>query len=265
MLNGSHDTLVAQASAPGRASVGIVRISGPRALEIARGILQQDLKPRFAHYLPFFNADQSLIDQGIALYFKGPNSFTGEDIIELQGHGGPVVMDLLIQRACELGARLAQPGEFSLQAFLNNKIDLVQAESIAALIDASSVQAARSAVHSLQGAFSLAVDTLISQLIHLRIYIEAAIDFPEEEVDFLQAGGVISRLDALLLTLEDIYHKAHVGRVLTDGLRVVIIGRPNAGKSSILNRLAGVDAAIVTDIPGTTRDILRFTFNVRSG
>lgn len=253
----TRDTIVAVATAQGRGSVGIVRVSGPLAANIASAVCDRPLTPRHAHYGIFYDYRGDIIDEGIALYFQSPHSFTGEDVLELQGHGGPVVMDLLIQRCLELGARLARPGEFSERAFLNDKLDLAQAEAIADLIDASSEQAARNALRSLQGEFSRQVQILTEQLIELRIYVEAAIDFPEEEIDFLADGHVAQKLDKLRHTLDTVRHTATQGVLIRDGMTVVIAGRPNAGKSSLLNALAGREAAIVTDIAGTTRDVLR--------
>lgn len=256
-MNVPRETIAAIATAQGRGGVGIVRISGPLAAKAADAITGRSLKPRFAHYGPFVDGSEQVIDEGIALYFPGPNSFTGEDVLELQGHGGPVVLDMLLQRCLELGSRLARPGEFSERAFLNDKLDLAQAEAIADLIEASSAQAARNALRSLQGAFSRRVDNLTEKLISLRIYVEAAIDFPEEEIDFLADGHVLNMLDAVREELSTVLREAGQGALLRDGMTVVIAGRPNAGKSSLLNALAGKEAAIVTEIAGTTRDILR--------
>ncbi|CAM3494558.1 tRNA uridine-5-carboxymethylaminomethyl(34) synthesis GTPase MnmE [Parendozoicomonas haliclonae] len=251
------DTIAAQATAPGRGSVGIIRVSGPKAAEIAEAIVKKSLTPRYAHYLPFYDRDGQVIDEGLAIYFPGPNSFTGEDVLELQGHGGPVILDLLLKEIAHLGVRLARPGEFSERAFLNDKLDLAQAEAIADLIDSSSEEAARSAVRSLQGAFSTRVNELVEELIRLRIYVEAAIDFPEEEIDFLSDGKVSQDLDRVMDSLSTVFKEARQGAIVRDGMTVVIAGRPNAGKSSLLNALSGRDSAIVTDIAGTTRDVLR--------
>ncbi|MBJ6136344.1 tRNA uridine-5-carboxymethylaminomethyl(34) synthesis GTPase MnmE [Marinobacter litoralis] len=251
------DTIAAIATAPGQAGVGIVRVSGPKASAIARAMLGFDPKPRYAHFGPFLDTQGELIDEGIGLYFPNPHSFTGEDVFELQGHGGTVILDLLLREVCTLGARLARPGEFSERAFLNDKLDLAQAEAIADLIESSSEQAARCAVRSMQGVFSRQIDDLVDAVTHLRIYVEAAIDFPEEEIDFLADGKVASDLDGLLQRVEKILSEAQQGTILRDGMKVVIAGRPNAGKSSLLNALAGREAAIVTAIEGTTRDVLR--------
>lgn len=256
-MNIPRDTIAAIATAQGRGGVGIVRISGPLASSAAQAITARALTPRYAHYGAFRDAEGDVIDEGLALYFPGPNSFTGEDVLELQGHGGPVVLDMLLQRCVQLGCRLARPGEFSERAFLNDKLDLAQAEAIADLIEASSAQAARNALRSLQGAFSLRVNDLTEKLISLRIYVEAAIDFPEEEIDFLADGHVLAMVDKVRAELSTVLKEAGQGALLRDGMNVVIAGRPNAGKSSLLNLLAGREAAIVTDIAGTTRDVLR--------
>ncbi|WP_267357187.1 tRNA uridine-5-carboxymethylaminomethyl(34) synthesis GTPase MnmE [Gilliamella sp. B2889] len=254
----NSDTIVAQATPPGRGGVGILRISGPKAQEVAKVVLGILPKPRYAHYLPFLAADGTTLDEGIALFFPNPNSFTGEDVLELQGHGGPVILDLLLKRILEIsGVRIARPGEFSERAFLNDKLDLAQAEAIADLIDASSEQAAKSALSSLQGVFSKKINELVESLIHLRIFTEAAIDFPEEEIDFLSDGKIEAELDQVIQRLNKVRHEAKQGSLLREGMKVVIAGRPNAGKSSLLNALAGREAAIVTDIAGTTRDVLR--------
>ncbi|WP_199610143.1 tRNA uridine-5-carboxymethylaminomethyl(34) synthesis GTPase MnmE [Flocculibacter collagenilyticus] len=254
----SPDTIVAQATAPGRGGVGIVRVSGPAATLVAERILGKVPKVRYAEYLPFKDEQQQPLDEGIALFFKAPHSFTGEDVLELQGHGGPVIIDMLIRAICQIGnIRIARPGEFSERAFLNDKIDLTQAEAIADLIDSNSEQAARSALQSLQGEFSEKIHTLVEHVIHLRMYVEAAIDFPDEEIDFLSDGKVAQDLNNIITSLEAVRSEAKQGSIIREGMRVVIAGRPNAGKSSLLNALAGRDAAIVTDIAGTTRDVLR--------
>lgn len=254
------DTIAAIATPPGRGGVGIVRISGPQARAIAEQVVGKSLTPRFAHYGPFFeNPDgkKQVLDQGIALFFPGPHSFTGEDVLELQGHGGPVILDCLLREILRLGARMARPGEFSERAFLNDKIDLAQAEAIADLIDSASEQAARSALRSLQGEFSQRIHELVEQLIQLRLYVEASIDFPEEEIDFLADGKVRRQVEDLLANFDSVMRSAQQGSLLREGMRVVIAGAPNAGKSSLLNALAGRDSAIVTPIAGTTRDVLR--------
>lgn len=257
MISYPRDTIAAVATAQGRGGVGIVRVSGPLALCIATTLCGRQPAPRHAYYGPFHDASGAVLDQGLLLYFPGPHSFTGEDVAEFQGHGGPVIMDLLLQRCLELGARQARPGEFSERAFLNDKMDLAQAEAIADLIEASSAEAARNAVRSLQGEFSKRVGSLTEGLINLRIYVEAAIDFPEEEIDFLADGHVLGMLDGILVELRMVLREAGQGVLLRDGMSVVIAGRPNAGKSSLLNALAGREAAIVTAIAGTTRDVLR--------
>lgn len=251
------ETIVAPATAPGRAGIGIIRISGPNVKSIAQIILKKIPQPRYAHFTKFHNEQNEILDEGLAIYFPAPNSFTGEDILELHGHGGPVIMNLLINKVCELGARLARPGEFSERAFLNDKIDLTQAEAIADLIDAASEQAARSAIRSLQGEFSQKIHQLVEALIHLRMYVEAALDFPEEEINFLADNKITQQLSNILADLNHIQMQAEQGALLREGMNIVITGKPNAGKSSLLNALSGKDSAIVTEIPGTTRDILR--------
>ncbi len=253
----AQDTIAAVATPPGRGGVGIVRVSGPRTRDIAEGLLDCIPKPRYATFARFRDHEDRVLDEGIALYFPAPGSFTGEDVLELHGHGGPVVMDLLLARALELGARPARPGEFSERAFLNGKMDLAQAEAVADLIESSTAEAARAAIESLQGAFSHQVHGLVQALIELRLYVESAIDFPEEEIDFLSDGHIGARLQGLIERLATLRANASQGRLLRDGMTVVITGLPNVGKSSLLNRLAGRETAIVTEIPGTTRDVLR--------
>ena len=257
-MNARRETITAIATAQGRGGVGIVRISGPLASKAGLAITGRELTPRYAHYGPFKGDDGLVLDEGIALYFPGPNSFTGEDVLELQGHGGPVLLDMLLKQVLALpNVRIARPGEFSERAFLNDKLDLAQAEAIADLIDASSEQAARSAMQSLQGEFSRHIHELVEKVIYLRMYVEAAIDFPDEEIDFLSDGKVAADLAEIIDYLATVKKQAAQGSILREGMKVVIAGRPNAGKSSLLNALAGREAAIVTDIAGTTRDVLR--------
>ena len=250
-------TIAAIATPPGRGGVGIVRISGPLAQHIAIELLGDVPPARRAVLRAFKDRNGATLDTGLALFFATPGSFTGEDVLELQGHGGAVVMDMLLARVLELGARLAEPGEFSRRAFLNDKLDLAQAEAIADLIDSSSIEAARAALRSMRGDFSDSVRSLVDAVIETRMHAEAAIDFPEEEIDFLADTQLQRRLENTLQLCAQVTANARQGALLREGMTIVIAGKPNAGKSSLLNRLAGYDAAIVTDIPGTTRDILR--------
>jgi len=253
----SQTTIAAIATPPGRGGVGVIRLSGPKAYEIAQSLTQKNLpEARMAGFRKFYDVDGSIMDEGIVLCFPNPHSFTGEDVVELQGHGGPVIQNTLLGRLFELGAIAAKAGEFSMRAFENGKMDLVQAEAIADLIDATSQAAARSAVRSLQGAFSTKINTVLEKLIHLRLHVEAAIDFPEEEIDFLADGKILALLENVQQSVHAVQTSARQGQLLREGLQVVIAGKPNAGKSSLLNALAGVERAIVTDIAGTTRDVL---------
>lgn len=252
-----NNTIVAVATPSGRGGVGVIRVSGSKAQIIAKEILKKSLKPKIAHFGLFYAENGSIIDQGIAIFFKSPNSFTGEDVLELHAHGSPIVLDTLLKRIVQLGARIANPGEFSQRAFLNDKIDLIQAEAIADLINVSSKQAVASAVNSLQGEFSKKIDGLIELLVKLRILIEASIDFTEEEMDILSSDEVIKHITEIIEQIEQVEKTAKQGILLREGMNVVIMGKPNAGKSSLLNCLSGRDTAIVTDIAGTTRDVLR--------
>lgn len=253
-----QDTIVAIATAPGRGGVGVVRLSGPRAKMIALELVgPRVLMPRTAHLCRFRDPQGGVIDEGLLLWFPPPGSFTGEEVVELQAHGGPVLLDMLVAACIRHGARQARAGEFSQRAFLNDRLDLTQAEAIADLIDAGTRESARAAMHSLQGVFSREVNALVEALIQLRIYVEAAIDFPEEEIDFLSEGGVADDLNRVIADAETVLDSARQGRLVREGLTLVIAGRPNAGKSSLMNALSGHEAAIVTDVAGTTRDVLR--------
>ncbi|VTX76350.1 tRNA uridine-5-carboxymethylaminomethyl(34) synthesis GTPase MnmE [Neisseria sicca] len=257
-MSASQPTIAAIATAPGRGGVGVIRLSGKNLLPLAQTLSGgKTPKPRTALYTDFLGGDGQPIDNGILLYFAAPASFTGEDVIELQGHGGPVVMDMLLSRCLELGARMAEPGEFTKRAFLNNKLDLAQAESVADLIDASSKSAARMALRSLKGAFSQHIHELVDDLITLRMLVEATLDFPEEDIDFLEAADARGKLQVLQGRLKTVLASAEQGAILREGMNVVLVGAPNVGKSSLLNALAGDDIAIVTDIAGTTRDTVR--------
>jgi tRNA modification GTPase len=256
------DTIVAAATPPGVGGIGIVRISGSEAERIASRMLGDLPEPRVATHKSFRRDDGEILDVGLALYFPAPGSFTGESVVELHGHGGPLIVSMIVDAAVELGARLAEPGEFTRRAFLNGKLDLAQSEAIADLISSGTEQAARAALRSMTGAFSDAVNKLAEQLTRLRMHVEAAIDFPEEEIDFLSDEALLSKLDVCAGAFDELERQARVGRVLRDGFRVVIVGKPNAGKSSLLNCLSGEDSAIVTELAGTTRDIIREQINV---
>ncbi|BFI97561.1 MAG: tRNA uridine-5-carboxymethylaminomethyl(34) synthesis GTPase MnmE [Rhodanobacter sp.] len=251
------DTIAAIASAPGAAGVGVLRVSGPRVPAIAQVLFGRVPLPRYAHFASFRDAQGEPIDHGLLLHFPAPASYTGEHVLELQGHGSPVLLDALLRRVCELGARLARPGEFTERAFLNGKLDLAQAEAVADLIAARSQAGARAALRSMEGVFSRRVEALLQSLIALRVHVEAAIDFPEEEIDFLADPAITAQLESLRAELTELLREAHQGLRLNDGLKVAIVGRPNAGKSSLLNALAGSERAIVAAVAGTTRDVLR--------
>ena len=257
------DLIAAIATAPGRGGVGVVRVSGAEIAPLATAILGRLPQPRRATFTRFLDRDGEVLDEGIALYFAAPHSFTGEHVLELQGHGGPVVLNLILQRCVELGARLAAPGEFTRRAYLNGKLDLAQAEAVADLIDAASGEAARSAVRSLSGAFSARIAELVEALTRLRMLVEATLDFPEEEIDFLRDADAFGRLDAIDASLRAVRSQARQGVLLREGLTVVLIGQPNVGKSSLMNQLAGFEAAIVTEIAGTTRDTVREAIQIQ--
>jgi tRNA modification GTPase len=257
------DIIAAISTAPGRGGIGVVRISGPRLDPLISGVVGKALSPRHATLADFIDSHGSAIDRGIALYFPAPHSYTGEDVLELHGHGGPMVLQLLLRRCVELGARPAQPGEFTHRAYLNDKIDLAQAESVADLIDAATTEAARSAMRSLQGEFSRRIDELLDGLVELRTLVEAALDFPDEDVEFIKQSDGAGRLSRLKAKLADVLSASQQGSLLREGVRVVLAGQPNVGKSSLLNILAGEELAIVTDIAGTTRDAIRQSVSIR--
>ena len=258
----ANEVIAAIATPPGRGGIGVVRISGLRLESMLRALVNMDVAPRVATRADFRSTDGGVIDQGLVLFFPAPHSYTGEDVIELQGHGGPMVLQLLLRRCLDLGARIAEPGEFTKRAFLNDKLDLAQAESVADLIDASTAEAARCALRSLQGEFSQRIEAMVQGLIDLRMLVEATLDFPEEDVEFLEKANALGTLEDLGQQLAAILAASRQGSLLREGIHVVIAGEPNVGKSSLMNCLAGEELAIVTDIPGTTRDAIRQTINV---
>jgi tRNA modification GTPase len=253
MLNESS-TIVAVSTAAGAGGIGVVRLSGTKALEIAQGLCSRKIIPRYAGFHSFIHSDTTTIDQGIVLYFPAPNSFTGEDIIEFQAHGSPIVLQKIVNICVEKGAIVAEPGEFTKRAYLNNKIDLMQAEAVIDLINASTETAAKSAINSLSGKFSFIINDLLKNLIELRMYVEACLDFPEEEIDFITQGNVSDKINKLHITIQDIIKSSQQGKLLREGINIVLVGQPNVGKSSLLNQLLGEERAIVTEIAGTTRD-----------
>lgn len=256
------DTICALATAYGQSGIGVIRVTGPLSKSISKKILHQDLQPRYAYYGSFFDNDNNLIDKGVAISFPGPNSYTGEDVVEFQGHGGVSVIRKLLATIISLDVRVAEPGEFTKRAFLNGKMDLVQAEAVQDLIQSSSEESALSAVRSLTGEFSEKINQILSELIALRVFVEATIDFSDEEIDFLESHEVSSKLYSLKLTLLNILESANQGAILRDGIHVAIAGKPNAGKSSLLNSLTKQPSAIVTDVAGTTRDVLKETIQI---
>ena len=256
-ITSSADTIAAIATASGAGGIGVIRVSGPLSQAIAVGVLGHCPKPRYAAYLDFKDADEHLIDRGIAIYYPNPHSYTGEDVLELQAHGGTALMQILLARCVSLGARQAEPGEFTRRAYLNDKMDLAQAEAVADVINAATIEAAKSAVRSLSGEFSQHINRLLSKLIDLRMYVEACLDFPEEEIDFITQGRVADKLVTIIAEVSSVFTKAKQGSLLRDGISVVLVGQPNVGKSSLMNRLAGEEVAIVTSIAGTTRDTIK--------
>jgi tRNA modification GTPase len=257
-----HDTIAAIATAPGSGGIGVVRVSGPACQTIAVGVLGHCPPPRHAAYLAFKDADGTLIDRGIAIYYAAPHSYTGEEVLELQAHGGPALMQLLLQRCLSLGARQAAPGEFTRRAYLNDKLDLAQAEAVADVISAATAEAARSAVRSLAGEFSQRINALRDRLIDLRLFVEACLDFPEEDIDFITQGGVSGKLALIVAELHSVFAGAKQGNLLREGIQVVLVGQPNVGKSSLMNQLAGEEVAIVTSVAGTTRDTIKSAIQI---
>jgi tRNA modification GTPase len=262
VTSNKKETIAAIATASGSGGIGVVRVSGPAAQSIATKILGHCPKPRYAAYLPFMDADDQLIDRGIAIYYAAPNSYTGEDVLELQAHGGPALLQILLGRCLALGARQAAPGEFTRRAYLNEKMDLAQAEAVADVINAATTEAAKSAMRSLSGEFSNRINLLLSRLIELRMYVEACLDFPEEEIDFITQGNVEQKIKDILLALQKIYGEAKQGNLLREGMTVVLVGQPNVGKSSLINQLAAEEVAIVTSIAGTTRDTIKSAIQI---
>ncbi len=256
------DTIAAVATAPGQAGIGVIRVSGPAARNIGERIAGGGIEPRRVHFRKFRDADGEVLDSGLTLYFAGPGSFTGEDVVEFQGHGGPVLLQMLLDEILKAGARLARPGEFTERAYLNGKLDLAQAEAVADLIGSASEAAVRGANRSLSGAFSDRVGEIDALVVSLRVYVEAAIDFPDEDVDMLAEGQIAERIDEIIRALERLEADCAQGVILRDGIKLALIGAPNVGKSSLLNRLTGESRAIVTDIPGTTRDLIRADLNL---
>lgn len=261
-VKSNADTIAAIATASGSGGIGVVRISGPAVIEIAEAILGHCPKPRYAAYLAFLDNNNQIIDQGIAIYYAAPNSYTGEDVLELQAHGGPALLQILLTRCLSLGASQAEPGEFTRRAYLNEKMDLAQAEAVADVINAATFEAAKSAMRSLSGEFSNRINTLLQRLIELRMFVEACLDFPEEEIDFISQGNVKHKIEDVQSELQKIYNEAKQGNLLREGLTVVLVGQPNVGKSSLINQLAADDIAIVTSVAGTTRDTIKSSVQI---